>query len=267
MPAERTKTSKSHEGKGKPYKGKGKGKAPQRAQDGQEKIPGVQKIKSSLRQARRLLQKEKITADVRNNTERRIKALEEELEKAELARKERTLAAKYHKVKFFERQKALRKVQQLKRELAEKPEDEDLQSRLFERRVDLNYVLHYPKLKKYISLYPPQKSDDAAPQPPVDTSETDAARAELRDSIRQRMQAGELPAEPEVDIDSRPRATEKRDASNSLPSKTKGSPSKSKSAKGKTVTAQPSFQTAAEDEFFGNDSEGEDESDEEDDEE
>ena len=49
------------------------------------------------------------------------------------------------------------------------------------------------------------------------------------------MQAGELPAEPEVDIDSRPRATEKRDASNSLPSKTKGAPSKSKSAKGKTV--------------------------------
>ncbi|KAI4518250.1 hypothetical protein K525DRAFT_288607 [Schizophyllum commune Loenen D] len=248
MPAERTKTS------------KGKGKAPQRAQDGQEKIPGVQKIKSSLRQARRLLQKDKITADVRNNTERRIKALEEELEKAELARKERTFAAKYHKVKFFERQKALRKVQRLKRELAEKPEDEDLQSRLFERRVDLNYVLHYPKLKKYISLYPPQKSDDLAPQPPVDTSETDTARAELRDSIRQRMQEGELPAEPEVDIDSRPRATEKRDAS-------KSAPAKSKSAKGKTTTAQPSFQTAEEDEFFGNDSEGEDESDEEDDEE
>uniref|UniRef100_D8QAC0 rRNA-processing protein EFG1 n=1 Tax=Schizophyllum commune (strain H4-8 / FGSC 9210) TaxID=578458 RepID=D8QAC0_SCHCM len=245
MPAERTKSR--------------KGKAPQRAQDGQEKIPGVQKIKSSLRQARRLLLKDKITADVRNNTERRIKALEEELEKAELARKERTLAAKYHKVKFFERQKALRKVQQLKRELAHKPEDEDLQSRLFERRVDLNYVLHYPKLKKYISLYPPQKSDDAAPQPPVDTSETDAARAELRDSVRQRMQAGELPAEPEVDIDSRPRVTEKRDAS-------KTAPSKSKVAKGKTASAQPSFQTAAEDEFFGNDSDGEDDDDDEEDE-
>ena len=81
------------------------------------------------------------------------------------------------------------------------------------------------------------------------------------------MQAGELPAQPEVDIDSRPRATEKRDASNSMPLKTKGAPSKSKAAKGKTVTAQPSFQTAAEDEFFGNDSAGEDESDEEDEEE
>ena len=81
------------------------------------------------------------------------------------------------------------------------------------------------------------------------------------------MHAGELPAEPEVDIDSRPRPTEKRDASNSLPSKTKGAPSKSKAAKGKTVTAQPSFRTAAEDDFFGDDSEGEDESDEEDDEE
>ncbi|KAL1741748.1 hypothetical protein HDZ31DRAFT_44750 [Schizophyllum fasciatum] len=256
MPAERTKSNKPSEGKRKPYKGKGKGKAAQQTQDGAEKVPGVQKIKSSLRQAKRLLQKDNITADVRNNTERRVKALEEELEKAELARKERTFAAKYHKVKFFERQKALRKVQQLKREVADKPDDTDLQSRLFERRLDLNYVLHYPKLKKYVSLYPPQKSNDADSQLPVDTSETDTARAVLRDAIRQQMLAGQLPAEPEVDIDSRPRVTEKRDAS-------KSATSRSRSTKEKTSKAQPSFQTAAEDEFFDNDSEGEDGDDDE----
>lgn len=34
-------------------------------------------------------------------TERRLKALEGDLQRAELARKERTLAIRYHKIKFF----------------------------------------------------------------------------------------------------------------------------------------------------------------------
>jgi len=34
-------------------------------------------------------------------TERRIKALEAELEQTEIAKKERDLAVRYHKVKFF----------------------------------------------------------------------------------------------------------------------------------------------------------------------
>jgi hypothetical protein len=34
-------------------------------------------------------------------TERRVKALEAELEQAEVANKERDLAVRYHKVKFF----------------------------------------------------------------------------------------------------------------------------------------------------------------------
>lgn len=67
----------------------------------QESLPGVQKIKSSLRQTRRLLSKENLAADVRVETERRLKALEADLARAETARKERTYAIKYHKVKFF----------------------------------------------------------------------------------------------------------------------------------------------------------------------
>jgi hypothetical protein len=69
--------------------------------DAQESLPGVQKIKSSLRQTRRLLSKESLAANVRVETERRLKALEADLARAETARKERTYAIKYHKVKFF----------------------------------------------------------------------------------------------------------------------------------------------------------------------
>jgi hypothetical protein len=70
-------------------------------QNTEESLPGVQKIKSSLRQTRRLLAKESLAADVRVETERRLKALETDLARAETARKERTYAMKYHKVKFF----------------------------------------------------------------------------------------------------------------------------------------------------------------------
>lgn len=84
-------------------------------------VPGVQKIKSSLRQTRRLLAKvtpyiisdghsinhelpiyqDNLAADVRVETERRLKALEADLLQAESSKKERALAVRYHKVKFF----------------------------------------------------------------------------------------------------------------------------------------------------------------------
>lgn len=92
---------------------------------------------------------------MRVETERRLKSLQKDLGKAETGNKERALAMRYHKVKFFgqsvsnpvthgylssgitdtERQKLLRKINQVKKQL---PVDED---RLFALRVDLNYVL------------------------------------------------------------------------------------------------------------------------------
>lgn len=83
-------------------------------------IGGVQKIKSSLRQTRRLLAKvscpirvletaprsdnewkDNLAPDIRVSTERRLKSLENDLEVAERKRKEKELATRYHKVKFF----------------------------------------------------------------------------------------------------------------------------------------------------------------------
>jgi len=42
-----------------------------------------------------------LAADVRVETERRLKSLQKDLEKAETVNKERELAVRYHKVKFF----------------------------------------------------------------------------------------------------------------------------------------------------------------------
>lgn len=81
-------------------------------------LPGIQKIKSALRQTRRLLAKvrnfiicvgmgfsyhfqDNLAADVRVETERRLRSLEADLALAQLSKKERTMAVKYHKVKFF----------------------------------------------------------------------------------------------------------------------------------------------------------------------
>ncbi|KAI0302448.1 hypothetical protein B0F90DRAFT_219180 [Multifurca ochricompacta] len=131
------------------------------------KNPGVSKLKSAIRQTRRLLAKEGLPADVRVETERKLKALETDLAGAERAKKERALATRYHKVKFFDRQRLLRKIKQTQRRLADKETSSKakkaLQVELFELRVDLNY--NYPKLEKYISLFPPKvrQTEGAAP--------------------------------------------------------------------------------------------------------
>jgi len=171
-----------------------------------QSTPGVQKLKASLRQAQRLLAKDNLAADVRVETERRLKSLEADLTKAERARKERAFAVRYHKIKFFERQKVTRKIAQTKKRIAElgkgkkekklKPE---LEKALMDLRIDLNYILHYPKLKKYVSLFPPEVRNGPATTPTsAETSATAAERQEVLNWIRSRMEKGELSNEPEI---------------------------------------------------------------------
>ncbi|KIK60867.1 hypothetical protein GYMLUDRAFT_73683 [Collybiopsis luxurians FD-317 M1] len=179
-----------------------------------ETLPGIQKIKASIRQTKRLLAKEKLTADVRVTAERKLKSLEADLAKAETNRKEKTLSIRYHKVKFFERQKVTRKINQTKRKISQLQEEDEgsssaitvLEKELYEHRVELNYILHYPKTKKYISLFPPEvrhKSDTSDNTNAPETKETDQQRQEIKQWIREQMSAGSLPAEPE-DVEQSP---------------------------------------------------------------
>ncbi|KAI8971029.1 hypothetical protein BD414DRAFT_229574 [Trametes punicea] len=228
-------------------------------------LPGVQKIKAALRQTRRLLAKDKLAADVRVATERRLKSLEADLANAERARLERTMAMRYHKVKFFERQKVTRKLNQAKRKLAAMApceEDEattaELEARLSELRVDLNYIMHYPKTKKYISLFPPEvrqakgQSAAEATREAKEKSETDRQREEIRTWIRERMNSGELSWEPEVELErSEKKAARAAKAAPSLEIQGKDQANGKKENRAGASAAKPSKAGGlADDEFF-----------------
>ncbi|TFK25708.1 hypothetical protein FA15DRAFT_559879, partial [Coprinopsis marcescibilis] len=191
-------------------------------------VPGKQKIKSLLRQARRLLAKDKLAADKRVETERRIKALEAELEQADQVNKERTLATRYHKVKFFERQKVMRKVKQTKKELesAAGSAKTKLEKQLLEERINLNYILHYPKTKKYVSLFPPEVREGVASETfSADAEKTNKAREEVREWVRGCMEKNELSVEPEHQLlpgQSRAKAPATSQYSVALETNTKG---------------------------------------------
>lgn len=62
---------------------------------------GVNKLKSQIRQTRRLLAGDRVAPDVRVEKERRLAALELDLQNLERARMEAQRASRYHHVKFF----------------------------------------------------------------------------------------------------------------------------------------------------------------------
>ncbi len=76
---------------------------------------------------------------------------------------ERTLALKYHKVKFFERRKAERKWAKLRKQMKmdSNPSDE-LLIKLKAAEEDLLYVTYFPKSEKYISLYGKRSGDSGS---------------------------------------------------------------------------------------------------------
>ncbi|KAG0640453.1 hypothetical protein HOY80DRAFT_1041922 [Tuber brumale] len=115
-------------------------------------------LKKKVRDLQRLLNNpsSSLPADVRLENERALSAFQSELSTVQSAAKERRIAKRYHMVRFFERQKATRKLRKMEREL-EKVGGEDgmaeVGKKVYEARLDLNYIMHYPPREKYISLF------------------------------------------------------------------------------------------------------------------
>ncbi|KPV78553.1 uncharacterized protein RHOBADRAFT_51008 [Rhodotorula graminis WP1] len=160
----------------------------------------VSKLKAQLRQTKRLLAREDLNPDVRTTSERRLALLEGELVKAEQSNVEKKMVQRYRGVKFFERQKLLRKIKQAKKALADKPDSSEAQSTLLDARVDLYYVLRYPKTDKYVALFPDGVyAPFVAPSAlAADATPAETKRQTLRAAIRKRLDKGDLPAEVEL---------------------------------------------------------------------
>jgi hypothetical protein len=110
-------------------------------------------IKKMIRDTNRLLSRPNLPADLRREQERKLSALQVTLSDRQKAEIEREMAVKYRMVKFFERKKALRRLA-----AAQAKTDS---SAVSEAQLDLAYILHFPKGRKYIALYQTSSSAES----------------------------------------------------------------------------------------------------------
>ncbi|OCF57079.1 hypothetical protein L486_05938 [Kwoniella mangroviensis CBS 10435] len=189
-------------------------------------LPGTSKLKGQIRQTKRLLAKDTLEPGLRVQTQRRLTSLEADLANATKRDVEKKNGAKYHMVKFFERQKLLRIIKRLQRKLkeAEEPKSDKklikYKEELEDARVMMNYVLNFPNTEKYISLFPPSSSsqhESSTKEPkltippllrPPPTSQqlegeydkSAKRRYEILLEIRELMQQGKLSENPEEEV-------------------------------------------------------------------
>ncbi|PWN51364.1 hypothetical protein IE53DRAFT_386266 [Violaceomyces palustris] len=208
---------------------------PQSAENG---LPGASKLKASIRQTKRLLAKENLAPGVKIEAERRLATLTQDLEKQERANVEKNRASKYHKIKFFERQKLIRRIRKIQRSLRDREQGkeevdgelgttEELEKRLFDFRALLHYVLTYPADLRYVALFASNTSEPVAPLS-TDGDKSRSKAAEVLEKVRKGMKEGRLSNTPEVDLEKGERSgshgegVEKKRKSDSLKEKEGG---------------------------------------------
>jgi hypothetical protein len=138
-----------------------------------------------MRSITRLLSREGLPEKMRLEKQREMESLQGIAVENKQAERERTMAVRYHKVKFFERVKLTRAIEKLERDHPEATRGEAHVAELAQLREDLHYVMNFPKGFKYVSII---KSEG-------DAAYLDQKRARLRQIIRERMVAEAVLAE------------------------------------------------------------------------
>lgn len=112
-------------------------------------------LKNRIRSIERLIRSNKVKGDALANQKKILNNLKLTLStipQNNINKKEKRLAIRYHKVKFLERVKLVRKLKKAK-------QNED--SEKFENLAkDLKYVLFFPKAERYISIIKEANSED-----------------------------------------------------------------------------------------------------------
>ncbi|GAC97262.1 hypothetical protein PHSY_004847 [Pseudozyma hubeiensis SY62] len=202
--------------------------------------PGASKIKASIRQTKRLLAKPNLAPGTKIEAERRLKSLESDLEVASRKQVEKSRASRYHRVKFVERQKLVRRIARCKRNLARlesgksaqgsdsegeasddddagygkqkakesKMSKEELETLLEWLRELLQYVVQYPADLRYVALFP---NAEEGPSPP-DAKEKDKSRQmayQHLQTVKKAIKDGQISQDVEVELSSKGRTLRK----------------------------------------------------------
>ncbi|OMP86957.1 rRNA-processing protein efg1 [Diplodia seriata] len=149
-----------------PYAKKQKtGAKPPQAKKYQPKKFSLHPLKTRIRDLRRQLSRngDDMPANVRVDKERELQACEHELSAAEAERIKQDMIPRYHKIRFFERQKATRFLKKVVKQLNDNSVPEkhaELEREKHVCEIDLNYTLYYPLIRPYVSLYATSKNED-----------------------------------------------------------------------------------------------------------
>jgi len=170
-----------------------------------KKAHTVHDLKSTIRSLRRLLShNDDLPATVRVDKERALQSAERELAGTERAKKRSEVIGRWHKVRFFERQKASKRVKRLKKAVkdAEGKEVKSLERELRDAEVDVNYAIYYPLETEYVPLFAAKRREgDVAADADVEEDSPGPAAAferkgdpEMWERVKQSMADGTLEA-------------------------------------------------------------------------
>lgn len=131
-----------------------------------KKARPVNELKTSIRNLQRLLArapdastgKEALPPKVRISKERELASAQHELAESQSAEARSKMIARYHKVRFFDRQKATKRLKRAKKAMKEVEDDADRREALAreadECELDVQYAMFYPLDVPYVALYP-----------------------------------------------------------------------------------------------------------------
>nr|OQO23830.1 hypothetical protein B0A51_09774 [Rachicladosporium sp. CCFEE 5018] len=121
-------------------------------------------LKTESRSLTRLLSNSDLPPKIRIEKERALASAQTELAKEAEADKRGKMIARWHKVRFFDRQKATKRLKRARKAVREEGISEEERAargrEVDECEVDVAYAIYYPLDKAYVALYPSARKKD-----------------------------------------------------------------------------------------------------------
>ena len=168
-----------------------------------KKAHPVNELKSQIRSLKRLLERDdKLPATVRIEKERALQTAQHELEETQRAKQKSDMIGRYHKARFFDKQKAAKRLKQARKALKAcedggEGDRVELEEKVREGEVDVNYAQYFPLEQHYVSLFPRKKTDGEDEEGAEDEQQKaeepiQKGDAEMRQRVKQCMEDGTL---------------------------------------------------------------------------
>lgn len=157
-----------------------------------KKAHPINDLKSQIRSLKRLLSNpanDALPPGVRVEKERALATAEYELAATQRAKERKDMIGKWHKIRFFDRQKATKRLKRLRKEVetaVDARSKEELVRKVDEAQVAVNYAQYFPLDMDYVPLFPSRRTKkDGEEDQGSDGSDDDTKRADRNGTERE----------------------------------------------------------------------------------